>query len=54
MITTKDLTFYMIGIKPANKEELTLMPHALKIEVETCVLLCIPRSQMEKWEKELP
>ena len=54
MITTKDLSRYMIGIKPANKEELTLMPHALDIEDETCVLLCIPRSQMKKWEEELP
>ncbi|KKN71459.1 hypothetical protein LCGC14_0420380 [marine sediment metagenome] len=54
MITTKDLRQYMVGIKPANTGDLSLMPDALKVETETCVLLCIPVSQMEKWEKEVP
>lgn len=54
MITTEDLKQYLIGTKPANTGDLSLLPWALDIETETCVLLCIPKSQMEKWEQEIP
>ena len=53
MITTKDLTRYKIGVKPANTGDLELLPWALEVETETCVLLCIPKSQMEKWEQDV-
>ena len=54
MITTEDLKQYLIGTKPANTKELRLMPNALAIFHETYDLLCIPKSQMEKWEREMP
>ncbi len=53
MITTKDLYKYLVGIKKAGEGDLRLMPQALEVETETCVLLCIPKSQMEKWEQEV-
>ncbi len=53
MITTKDLTQYMIGIKPANTKDLRLMPNALANIHESYVLLCIPKSQMKKWEQDV-
>ena len=54
MITIKDLTQYMIGTKPANTGDLSLLPWALEVKDESCVVLCIPVSQMEKWEREMP